>query len=95
MFWNIQQMHERTEGNSVADAERVSSCDCGAAAKYTCPCCGNRTCSVACVKKHKETTSCTGKRDRTAFVDITSFDDSDMFSGVFTTFVATFCVPFN
>jgi hypothetical protein len=36
--------------------------------KYTCPGCGRKTCSLACVKEHKVRFSCTGKRDRTAFV---------------------------
>ena len=36
--------------------------------KYTCPGCGRKTCSLACVNRHKETFACTGKRDRTGFV---------------------------
>ncbi len=39
---------------------------CGAcgerAAKYRCPGCGARTCSVACVRAHKEATGCLGER---------------------------------
>lgn len=33
--------------------------------KYKCPACERRTCSVECVKKHKEQYECTGKRPRT------------------------------
>ena len=36
--------------------------------KYTCPGCGRKTCCLDCVNRHKEAFSCTGKRDRTAFV---------------------------
>lgn len=36
--------------------------------KYRCPACSARTCSVACSKKHKVYSQCTGVRDPTAFV---------------------------
>ncbi|KAI1330690.1 hypothetical protein F5Y16DRAFT_340443 [Xylariaceae sp. FL0255] len=36
--------------------------------KYTCPRCATRTCSLACVKKHKTWSSCNGERDATAYV---------------------------
>ena len=36
--------------------------------KYCCPKCNKKTCSLDCVKEHKEATGCTGKRDRTAFL---------------------------
>ncbi|KAI5927912.1 hypothetical protein F4810DRAFT_645847 [Camillea tinctor] len=36
--------------------------------KYRCPRCGTRTCSLACVKKHKNWSSCNGERDPTIFV---------------------------
>ncbi|RPB26140.1 hypothetical protein L211DRAFT_697444 [Terfezia boudieri ATCC MYA-4762] len=36
--------------------------------KYCCPACSARTCSVACSKKHKVYSQCTGVRDPTAFV---------------------------
>jgi len=34
-------------------------------AKYRCPACERRTCSVECVRRHKEQYDCTGKRPRT------------------------------
>lgn len=37
-------------------------------AKYRCPACDRRTCSLACVKQHKEDYECTGKRPRAEFV---------------------------
>ncbi|KAI1494693.1 hypothetical protein F5X96DRAFT_616111 [Biscogniauxia mediterranea] len=36
--------------------------------KYRCPRCGTRTCSLACVKKHKNWSSCNGERDPTVYV---------------------------
>ncbi|KAF5027684.1 hypothetical protein F66182_168 [Fusarium sp. NRRL 66182] len=36
--------------------------------KYKCPRCSARTCSLACIKKHKAWSECTGERDATAYV---------------------------
>ncbi|KAF7546123.1 hypothetical protein G7Z17_g8639 [Cylindrodendrum hubeiense] len=36
--------------------------------KYKCPRCDIRTCSLACIKKHKAWSECTGERDATAYV---------------------------
>ncbi|KAF4468690.1 Box C D snoRNA 1 [Fusarium albosuccineum] len=36
--------------------------------KYKCPRCGIRTCSLACIKKHKAWSECTGERDATAYI---------------------------
>ncbi|RCI17048.1 hypothetical protein L249_2322 [Ophiocordyceps polyrhachis-furcata BCC 54312] len=38
--------------------------------KYTCPRCQRRSCSVECVKNHKARSSCSGKRDETAYVPV-------------------------
>ncbi|KAI0154431.1 hypothetical protein GGR57DRAFT_467025 [Xylariaceae sp. FL1272] len=37
------------------------------APKYKCPRCAARTCSLACVKKHKTWSTCNGERDATAY----------------------------
>ena len=47
---------------------------CGSAAKYCCPRCSFRSCSVECVKRHKEESGCSGKRDRTGYVAVKAFD---------------------
>ena len=47
-------------------------------AKYTCPRCMVRTCSLACVKDHKRSTSCDGKRDRTKFMPVSSMTEADL-----------------
>ena len=44
-------------------------------AKYTCPGCLRRTCSLLCVNKHKQQYSCSGKRQRTGFVSLQDMDD--------------------
>lgn len=36
--------------------------------KYKCPRCNLRTCSLACIKKHKAWSECSGERDATAYV---------------------------
>uniref|UniRef100_A0A7S2R9K0 Box C/D snoRNA protein 1 n=1 Tax=Mucochytrium quahogii TaxID=96639 RepID=A0A7S2R9K0_9STRA len=46
--------------------------------KYRCPRCSTQTCSLHCVKKHKETTGCSGVRDKTKFVDIKEFSDKTL-----------------
>ncbi|KAI0381595.1 hypothetical protein F5Y04DRAFT_64572 [Hypomontagnella monticulosa] len=38
------------------------------APKYKCPRCGARTCSLTCVKKHKNWSSCNGERDPTVYI---------------------------
>ncbi|XP_073099844.1 putative box C/D snoRNA protein SPCC613.07 [Elaeis guineensis] len=48
--------------------------------KYRCPSCSRLTCSLPCVKSHKQHTSCTGKRNRTEFVPLSQFDDDRLFS---------------
>lgn len=49
--------------------------------KYTCPGCERRTCSLACSKKHKADSGCSGKRDRLKFVSMQEFDDRVLLSG--------------
>lgn len=46
--------------------------------KYTCPACDKRTCSLECVKSHKETDGCTGKRPSTTFIPISGMDDDSI-----------------
>ncbi|KAM9848574.1 box C/D snoRNA protein 1 [Aulostomus maculatus] len=55
----------------------LSSCGvCGSEdAKYRCPACLRYTCSLLCVKKHKEDSRCSGVRSKTAFVMLSEFDE--------------------
>eukprot|EP00250_Pteridium_aquilinum_P018153 c23969_g6_i1 orf=117-1037(+) len=70
------------EQDAAASAARVAKCEeCNKeATKYKCPGCSFRSCSLPCVRAHKQRTSCSGKRDRTAFVPIASFDDTHLLS---------------
>ncbi|GLT32150.1 hypothetical protein SLA2020_068370 [Shorea laevis] len=44
--------------------------------KYKCPGCSLRSCSLPCVKAHKQRTGCNGKRNMTKFVPLSEFDDN-------------------
>ena len=48
-----------------------------------------RSCSLPCVKAHKQHTGCTGKRQQTQFVPLSQFDDKLLKSGTF--FSSQFC----
>ncbi|XP_015868093.3 uncharacterized protein LOC107405507 [Ziziphus jujuba] len=48
--------------------------------KYKCPGCSIRSCSLQCVKAHKQRTGCTGKRNQTQFVPLSQFDDKQLLS---------------
>lgn len=54
---------------------------CGAESKYRCPRCDWRSCGVACVRRHKEETGCSGLRDRTAYVPLRAMTDTHLHSG--------------
>eukprot|EP00736_Rhodelphis_marinus_P003505 Rmarinus@m.22382 len=54
---------------------------CGSAsAKYKCPRCRCQTCSLDCCNKHKDTSTCTGLRNRTEYRPVKEFTDSQLFS---------------
>mmetsp|Transcript_9651 Transcript_9651/g.10992 ORF Transcript_9651/g.10992 Transcript_9651/m.10992 type:complete len:320 (-) Transcript_9651:1059-2018(-) len=44
--------------------------------KYKCPACQIKTCSLGCVKAHKERVKCSGVRPSSTFVPIKEFDDA-------------------
>ncbi|XP_076944136.1 uncharacterized protein LOC143614639 [Bidens hawaiensis] len=49
--------------------------------KYKCPGCSVRSCSLPCVKAHKQRTGCTGKRQQlTEVVPLSKFDDNLLLS---------------
>lgn len=70
------------EGEETVPCASPACAQCGeGAARYRCPRCSIRTCSLECVRGHKKDTGCTGKRDRTAYVPISKFDDRQLGSG--------------
>uniref|UniRef100_A0A3P9KJI3 HIT-type domain-containing protein n=1 Tax=Oryzias latipes TaxID=8090 RepID=A0A3P9KJI3_ORYLA len=59
-------------------------CSCGVCgsekAKYRCPACLTHSCSLLCVKKHKDDSGCSGVRNKTAFVALSHFDEMALLS---------------
>ena len=49
---------------------------CGEPSRYRCPACDTRTCSLACVRRHKAERECSGVRDVAKKVTISEFDDN-------------------
>ncbi|GBG29354.1 Box C/D snoRNA protein 1 [Hondaea fermentalgiana] len=68
------------EENHERDPSAPAPCaSCGAQeSKYRCPRCDTRTCSAACYKEHKRKTSCSGQRDKTAYVAIKEFTNQNL-----------------
>ncbi|KAM4549356.1 box C/D snoRNA protein 1 [Odontesthes bonariensis] len=60
----------------------LTSCGiCGSGeAKYRCPACLKHSCSLVCVKKHKDDSGCSGVRNKTAFVTLQHFDEMALLS---------------
>lgn len=50
-------------------------------AKYTCPRCDFKSCSLKCVNVHKVEYDCNGVRDKTKFIRVSEFTDLDLLSG--------------
>ncbi|KAK9809887.1 hypothetical protein WJX72_001076 [[Myrmecia] bisecta] len=76
---------ESDEGPPTSGPEptkRASACSvCNEApARYRCPGCNVRSCSLACSKAHKQESGCTGKRARTAYVPLQAFTDRELIS---------------
>ncbi|XP_043226309.1 box C/D snoRNA protein 1-like [Amphibalanus amphitrite] len=84
--------HERDvqEDQVIKDSERMRDMEmskslkspvcqqCSEPAKYTCPGCLWRTCSVKCIKRHKEETQCTGLRDKVKYKPMSQLGDLDI-----------------
>ncbi|EGV64877.1 Box C/D snoRNA accumulation [Yamadazyma tenuis] len=52
----------------MSDTSALCSICLESSAKYTCPACTARTCSMECIKRHKKQTECTGKVDQSKFI---------------------------
>ena len=68
------------DGDEAGDADAAPApppcACCGSASRYRCPACDTRTCSLACVNRHKAERPCTGRRDDTQFRAVQAFDDT-------------------
>ena len=51
---------------------------CPNKSKYKCPKCEVRSCSLACVKRHKLEADCDGLRDKTKYLPLQKFTDMDV-----------------
>lgn len=67
--------------NSKNQKEEVTCEECKTnPSKYKCPGCSLRSCSLPCVKAHKQRTGCTGKRPLTNYLPLSQFDDNVLLS---------------
>ncbi|XP_043715241.1 box C/D snoRNA protein 1-like [Telopea speciosissima] len=79
----MEEQQEPTAPNTDHDhSKQTSLCEeCKLnTPKYRCPGCSIRSCSLPCVKSHKQRTGCTGKRLRTQVVPLSLFDDNLLIS---------------
>lgn len=84
MSTSLLQTKEQAEKVSVRSNPKVPILceECKSSpSKYKCPGCSIQSCSLPCVKSHKERTGCTGKRNQTQFVPLSQFDDNVLLSG--------------
>ncbi|XP_051929471.1 box C/D snoRNA protein 1-like [Hippocampus zosterae] len=75
----------KSQGDEMKGAKRkISLSNCGVCgfgeAKYKCPACLTHSCSLFCVKKHKEESRCSGVRNKTAFLNLSQFDEMTLLS---------------
>ncbi|XP_071736107.1 uncharacterized protein [Rutidosis leptorrhynchoides] len=71
------QMEQQQSSSSSKSCDECKTNDF----KYKCPGCTLRSCSLTCVKAHKQRTGCTGKRQQqTEFVPLSKFDDNILLS---------------
>lgn len=73
---------ESENENGPSEVDRLGDCEvCGInKAKYTCPKCEVKTCCLDCVRIHKKELECNGIRDRTKFIRVKDFTDTDLLS---------------
>ncbi|KAL5553483.1 hypothetical protein UlMin_040884 [Ulmus minor] len=77
-----EQIEQAFSANSDQKPKEQALCEeCKSnPSKYKCPGCSIRSCSLPCVKSHKQRTGCTGKKSHTHFVPISQFDDNQLIS---------------
>lgn len=71
-----------SEPENSNEISRLGYCEvCGSnKALYTCPKCEVKTCCLNCVRIHKKELQCDGIRDRTKFIRVKDFTDTDLLS---------------
>ncbi|XP_031274774.1 box C/D snoRNA protein 1 [Pistacia vera] len=78
----MEEQEEPASSNQNPKPKEASICEeCkDKPSKYKCPGCSIRTCSLVCVKAHKQRTACSGKRNVTQFVPLSQFNDNILHS---------------
>ncbi|KAF2894344.1 hypothetical protein ILUMI_11822 [Ignelater luminosus] len=74
---DITTMPGTSSTNSRLGMCEVCSCN---PAKYACPKCEVKTCSLRCVKIHKQELECDGTRDKTKYIPLNKFTNLDLSS---------------
>ncbi|KAJ3373597.1 Box C/D snoRNA protein 1 [Allomyces arbusculus] len=73
-----------SSAQAPASTPATGKAQCGVCAvndaKYKCPRCSARTCSLACVKQHKAAENCDGQRSKTHFVSMEQYDENTLYS---------------
>uniref|UniRef100_A0A4W6FNP2 Box C/D snoRNA protein 1 n=1 Tax=Lates calcarifer TaxID=8187 RepID=A0A4W6FNP2_LATCA len=79
-----EEISGQEEEEQRGTKRKISLSNCGVCgseeAKYRCPGCLTHSCSMLCVKKHKDDSGCSGVRDKTAFVRLSQFDEMALLS---------------
>lgn len=78
----VEENEEAANSRNCSNPKEATLCEeCKSnPSKYKCPGCSVRSCSLHCVKAHKQATGCTGKRKQTQFVPLSQFDDNLLIS---------------
>ncbi|XP_004068082.1 box C/D snoRNA protein 1 [Oryzias latipes] len=85
----MSALKSQAESSSLEEEQKriqnkISLSNCGVCgsekAKYRCPACLTHSCSLLCVKKHKDDSGCSGVRNKTAFVALSHFDEMALLS---------------
>ena len=62
---------------AIGGPQRTCS-SCAEPSKYTCPGCAARSCSLVCVRAHKEASGCTGQRATSTYRAMSNFDEQTL-----------------
>ena len=72
----VKMSDDEADEPGCTPAGRHHTCSsCAEPAKYTCPGCEARSCSLACVRAHKEASGCSGRRPPSTYRPMADFDD--------------------
>ncbi|XP_047444279.1 box C/D snoRNA protein 1 isoform X2 [Mugil cephalus] len=84
MMSSAESRVDDSEHDERGTKRKISLSSCGVCgsdeAKYRCPACLTHSCSLLCVRKHKEDSGCSGVRNKTAFVTLSHFDEMNLLS---------------